>query len=53
MNGTVKLKFGLERTENIVRKGENAGSQHFLLFPKCLKKPSSLKFSPSPQQRNK
>ena len=22
--------------ENIVRKGENAGDQHFLLFPQCF-----------------
>ena len=22
--------------ENILGKGENAGNQHFLLFPKCL-----------------
>ena len=26
------LKFVLERIENIVRKGENVGYQHFLLF---------------------
>ena len=30
---TEKLKFVLERVENIVGKGENAGKQHFLLFP--------------------
>ena len=30
---TEKLKFVLERKENIMRKGENAGNQHFLLFP--------------------
>ena len=28
-----KLKFVLLRVENIVGKGENAGYQHFLLFP--------------------
>ena len=28
-----KLKFALGRVENIVGKGENAGYQHFLLFP--------------------
>ena len=28
-----KLKFVLGRAENIVGKGENAGYQHFLLFP--------------------
>ena len=26
--------------ENIVEKGENAGYQHFLLFPQCFKKAS-------------
>ena len=30
--------------ENILGKGENAGYQHFLLFPKCFQKPSSLGF---------
>ena len=25
-----------EAFENILEKGENAGHQHFLLFPKCL-----------------
>ena len=28
--------------ENTVGKGENAGNQHFLLFPQCFAKPSSL-----------
>ena len=28
------------RVENIEGKGENAGYQHFLLFPKCFQKPS-------------
>ena len=28
--------------ENTVGKGENAGYQHFLLFPYCFPKPSSL-----------
>ena len=32
-NVTEKLKFVLGRVENIVGKGENAGYQHFLLFP--------------------
>ena len=31
-----KLKSVLERVENIVGKGENAGYQHFLLFPQCF-----------------
>ena len=35
-----KFKFGLGRIENIVGKGENAGYQHFLLFPQCFQKPS-------------
>ena len=28
----------LDRVENIVGKGENAGYQHFLLFPQCFQK---------------
>ena len=32
------IRFALERVENIVGKGENAGYQHFLLFPKCFQK---------------
>ena len=32
---TEKMKFVLERVENIVGKGENSGYQHFLLFPQC------------------
>ena len=32
----------IDRVENIVGKGENAGFQHFLLFPQCLQKPSFL-----------
>ena len=35
---TWKLKFGLERVENIVGKRENSGYQHFLLFPQCNQK---------------
>ena len=35
----LKLKFVSERIENILGKGENAGYQHFLLFPKCFHKP--------------
>ena len=40
------LKFGLQGVENIVGKGEQAGYQHFLLFPQCFQKtsfPRSLK----------
>ena len=29
--------FVPEGIENIVRKGENAGNHHFLLFPRCFK----------------
>ena len=35
---TQKLKFSLGRVENVVGKGENAGYQHFLLFPQCFQK---------------
>ena len=35
-----KLKFVLGRVENNVGKGENAGYQHFLLFPQCFRKDS-------------
>ena len=27
-----------DRVENMVGKGENAGNQHFLLFPQCFQK---------------
>ena len=37
---TENLKFLFERVENIVGKGENAGYQHFLLFPQCFQKDS-------------
>ena len=33
-----KMKFVLERVENIVGKGENAGYQHFRLFPTVFKR---------------
>ena len=29
-------EFLLNRVENIVRKGDNAGYQHFLLYPQCF-----------------
>ena len=35
------MKNVLGMVENILGKGENAGYQHFLLFPKCFKKPHS------------
>ena len=28
--------FVYDRVENILGKGENAGDQHFLLFPQCF-----------------
>ena len=34
------MKFVLGTEENIVGKGENAGYQHFLLFPQCFQKAS-------------
>ena len=37
---TEKLKFVFGRVENIVGKGENAGYQHFLVFPQCFLKVS-------------
>ena len=33
-----RLKFAWGREENNVGKGENAGYQHFLLFPQCFQK---------------
>ena len=34
-----KMKISVfDRVENIVGKGENAGYQHFLLFPQCFQK---------------
>ena len=33
INVTEQLKFVMRRVENIMGKGENAGYQHFLLFP--------------------
>ena len=38
INGTQKLKFVLRKVDNIEEKGENAGYQHFLLFPQCFQK---------------
>ena len=35
------LKLVLGSVENIVGKGENAGYQHFLLFPQCFQNPFS------------
>ena len=38
INVIQKVKLALGRSENIVGKGENAGYQHFLLFPQCFQK---------------
>ena len=35
-----KMKFVLEWIENILEKGENAGFQHFLLFPQSFQNTS-------------
>ena len=43
INVTEKLKFVFARVEIIVGKGENAGNQHFLVFPRF----SKLSFSGS------
>ena len=37
----VKISI-FDKVENIVGKGENAGYQHFLLFPQCFQKASFL-----------
>ena len=37
INVTEKLKFVFARVEIIVGKGENAGYQHFLVFPRFSK----------------
>ena len=35
------MKFFFDRVENIVGKGENAGYQHFLLFPQYFPESST------------
>ena len=40
INVNEKLKIVLGRVKNIVGKRENAGNQHFLLFPQCFQKAS-------------
>ena len=42
INLTEILKFVLGMVENIVGKGENAGYQHFLLFPQCFQNVSFI-----------
>ena len=41
LNVNQKLIIALGGVGNIVEKGENAGYQHFLLFPPCFQKASS------------
>ena len=36
--GQQKTEFAMGRVENIVGKGENAGNQHFLLYPQRFHK---------------
>ena len=38
LNVTKNVKVVFRRIENIVGKEENAGNQHFLLFPQCFQK---------------
>ena len=38
LNVTQNFKVVFHRIENIVGKEENAGYQHFLLFPQCFQK---------------
>ena len=38
INVNEKFQFILGKVENIVGNGENAGYQHFLLFPQCFQK---------------
>ena len=38
LNVTQNIKNVVHRIENIVGKEENAGDQHFLLFPQCFKR---------------
>ena len=42
INETQKLKFEYNRVESIMGKEENAGYQHFLLFPQCFHNASLL-----------
>ena len=43
INCTQTFSFVFDRAENIVGKGENVGYQHFLHFPQCFQKASSLR----------
>ena len=39
------MQYFFDRVENFVGKGENAGYQHFLLFPQCFLNDSSSESS--------
>ena len=42
LEGIYRRQFKMMyRVENVVGKGENAGHQHFLLFPQCFQMASS------------
>ena len=45
LNVTQNVKVVFQRIENIVGKEENAGYQHFLLFPQCFQKAYSSNVS--------
>ena len=40
LSGSNFMIYVFDMVENIVGKGENAGYQHFLLFPQCFQKAS-------------
>ena len=50
INVNETLKFSLGREENTVEKGENAGYQHFLLFPMFSKALCYSVINPFPKQ---
>ena len=47
------VKLDYNRVEKIVGKGENAGDQHFLLFPRCFLKDSFSRLLNSDLYRGK
>ena len=44
INKTENMKFVMGKVENIVGEGENAGYQHFFLFPQCFQKSSLIRW---------
>ena len=42
LNVAKMMIYLFNRVENTVGKGENAGYQHFLLFPQCFQKSCSI-----------